>query len=281
MCLGAFLPVAVCVAWLVGSSFLAPCNHAVDSAPRDLLSEAVSYQSDSGAKIGGWFFPADKPHAAILLLHGSGGDRTSMLTRARFLHSAGYASLSIDFRCHGESSGDYRTYGWKEARDAIGGVVWLRQRLPGAKVAVIGTSLGGAAALLARNELKTDALVVESVYSTLDQAVWNRVEMRVGAVMADCLSPLLSVQIPLRMGAAPADVSPMLAAATVRCPLLVIHGAKDDHAHLSEGRAIFDASPSKAKQWWEVPDAGHVDLCRLEGEKYQRTVLAFLSEALN
>lgn len=269
------------VPWLVGSTFIAPCNHTVDPPPGDLPCEVVKFHSGSGADIHGWFVEADDAHAAVLLLHASGGDRASMLRRARFLHRAGYAALSIDFRCHGESISDVRTYGSRESLDAISAVEWLRQRMPNTKIAIIGFSLGGAAALLAEDRLHADAIVAESVYSDLRKAIWNRVEMRVGAVGADCLSPLLTMQVPVRMNLSLDSVSPSRSAARVPCPVLVVHGALDHHAHVAEGRAIFDACPSPKKEWWEVADAEHEDMCRHEGDIYERKILAFLHRALN
>lgn len=269
------------VPWLIGSTFIAPCNHKVDPPPADLPCEAVKFHSGSAADIHGWFVDAKDARAAVLLLHASGGDRTSMLRRARFLHQAGYAALMIDFRCHGESIADVRTYGWRESLDAISSVGWLRHRMPDNKIAVIGFSLGGAAAILAGDKLNADALVAESVYGDLRKAIWNRVEMRIGTFGADCLSPLLTMQVPSRMNLKLDDVSPARSAACVPCPVLVIHGALDHHAHVEEGRAIFDACPNSRKEWWEVADAGHEDLCRHEGEIYERKVLAFLHRALD
>lgn len=279
-CLATFATGALVSAWFVGSSFLKPCNHVVNPPPADLPCESVQFQSGSGADIHGWFVDAAGHSAAMVLLHGSGGDRTSMLRRARFLHAAGYMTLMIDFRCHGESVAEQRTWGWRESRDATAAVAWVRNRFPGIKVGVLGTSLGGAAALLAKKELGSDAIVAESVFGDLRKAIWNRVDMRLGSLAADCLSPFLSMQVPLRVHVNLDDVSPVRASSSVPCPVFVIHGERDRHACIDEGRAIFDACPNPGKQWWEVKSAGHVDLCRDQGAEYEQRVLAFLDRVL-
>ncbi len=272
--------VALGAAWCTGSSLIHPSHHLVGPPPKDLPCAEVQFHSGSGAEIHGWYVAVPHAARAVLLLHPSGGDRTSMLSYARFLKTAGYAALLIDFRCHGESTGDLRTFGWYESRDAISAVAWLREWNPGAKIAVIGTSLGGASALLAKGELQADAIVAQSVYGDLRTAIWNRVEMRFGSWAANAFAPLLTCQVPLRLGLDLDQVSPIKAAAFTKCPVFVIHGTEDRHAHLREGRAIFDACPSSQKQWWAVQGAAHVDLCTYAGTEYQRRVLAVLDGAL-
>jgi alpha/beta superfamily hydrolase len=91
-----------------------------------------------------------------------------MVGRARFLHRAGYSVLLIDFEATGETKGDHITFGWKESRDALAATNFIRQIDPTTRVAIIGSSLGGVAALLATPPLKVDALVLEEVYPTLE-----------------------------------------------------------------------------------------------------------------
>ena len=273
----ALLAVAIlAAAWFTASSLIHPSNHVVNPPPADLPCEVVSFHSGSGAEIKGWYLPLEGAHKAALLLHPSGGDRTSMNGYARFLRKAGYACLMIDFRCHGESTGDLRTFGWHESKDAISAVAWLRQKNPTAKVAVIGTSLGGASALLAKGDLHADAIVAQSVYGDLRKAIWNRVDMRFGSSAADHFSWLLTCQVPLRLGLNVDDVSPAKAAAFTTCPVLVIQGTEDHHAHIEEGRAIYEPCPDPRKQWWTVKGAAHVDLLTFAPQEYPKRVLAFL-----
>lgn len=68
-----------------------------------------------------------------------------------------------------------------ESRDAVAAVDYLHQRLPGLPVGGVGTSLGGAAFLLAADSLVIDALVVESVYPTIEEAVSNRIDRLPGS----------------------------------------------------------------------------------------------------
>jgi alpha/beta superfamily hydrolase len=100
--------------------------------------------------------------------------RSSSVGRARFLRQAGYSTLLIDFQATGESHGDAITFGWPERFDVLAAVQVLHDRLPGEAVAIIGTSLGGAATLLASPPLHVQAVVLEAVYPSIDIAVKNR-----------------------------------------------------------------------------------------------------------
>ena len=77
-----------------------------------------------------------------------------MLGRARMLNAQGFAVLLFDFQAHGESPGRYLTFGYLELRDARAAFDFMRQRLPGEHIGVVGMSLGGAAAILSEKPLE-------------------------------------------------------------------------------------------------------------------------------
>src|SRR5215471_463760 len=170
---------------------------------------------------------------AVVLMHGYGGDRTSMLDRARFLSRAGYTVLLFDFQASGESPGKHITFGYLESRDARAAVNFLRSRAPGERIGVIGVSMGGAAALLATPPLDADALVVEMVYPTINQAIDDRLESRFG-ILGHPLTPLLSWQLKPRLGISAADLRPIDRLGTLPVPKLVIAGDKDQYTKIEE-----------------------------------------------
>ena len=47
----------------------------------------------------------------------------------------------------------------------------------------------------------------------------------------------------------------------VKCPVFVIHGARDEEVHLGHGQALHEAVPNHLKRnpWW-VPNRGHNDI---------------------
>ena len=94
--------------------------------------------------------------------------------------------------------GDAITIGWRERFDVIAAVRSPKRAVPGEPIGILARSLGGAATLLALPELDIDAVILESVYPTLDAAVNNRLPMRLGPI-GPKLSPLLLMQLPPRL----------------------------------------------------------------------------------
>ncbi len=264
--------------WLAGSVLSAPVNHLVGNLPVDLAGRSVQFPSASGATIHGWFIPGRKGAGAIILLHGVRANRLSMLDRARFLSRAGYSVLLFDFQAHGESTGEHITFGYLESRDALAGASFLRSNAPDERVGLIGVSMGGAAALLASPPLEVNAMVLEAVYPTIDQAISNRLTMRLGG-WSGCLTPLLSWQLKPRLGVDADVLRPIDKVGKVSVPKLFIVGAEDQHTTLEESRRMFDAA-SEPKELWVVNGARHVDLYPLARREYEQRVLGFFEEHL-
>lgn len=260
--------------WIVGGSLVAPRSQHIGAPPDDFPALTISLESESGSTLSGWHFRAEKSHGVIVLLHGIGGSRKSMLGRARFLMRHGYSIVMVDLQAHGESSGNKVTLGYRESCDACAAVQFARDNHPGEPVGLIGVSLGGASALFA-SPLPIDALIIESVYPDIRRAVHNRVAARIGPI-ARVPAELLLVQLKPRLGISESDLRPIARLHNVGCPVFVISGSEDDHTTAEETREMFDAALDP-KELWLVEGAGHVNLHEVSVDEYERRVLAFLA----
>ena len=212
-------------------------------------------------------------------MHGVRANRLSMLERARFLSQTGYSVLLFDFQAHGESAGNHITFGYLESKDAQAAVEFLRQTLPSEQIGVIGVSMGGAAALLASPSLEVKAMVLESVYPTIDEAIADRLRMRLGG-WAGILTPLLTIQFKPRLGCGTKDLRPIDKVTRIGIAKLFIFGRTDRHTTYSESMRLFDAA-AEPKDYWSVDNAGHVDIHRFSKEEYEKRVLDFFKKYLN
>jgi uncharacterized protein len=263
-------------AWIVGSRLIAPAPRKIDTLPTGLPAEEVVFDSESGSAIHAWFVARSPSRGAVVLLHGLRGDRRAMLSRMRFLHAAGYTTLSIDFQGHGESPGDAITFGHVESHDARAAIAYVRSRQPGTSVAVIGESLGGAACLLGEGSPDADAYILELVYPDLHRAIVNRLAMFVGAWLGTIAAPSLTVQCELRLGIDLETMRPLDRIATLDKPVFILGGELDTRTPPGETRSLFDAA-KHPKQLWIVPGAGHRNLHGHAGAEYERRVLRFLA----
>jgi uncharacterized protein len=271
--------IGVGLSWYVGGELMAPVPRRLGPPPDDLVAEAVTIPSASGSLVHGWFSVGAAGQGAVLLLHGLRGDRRDMLARATFLHRLGYAVLLIDFQAHGESPGQYITFGDLESRDATAAIEFLHRRVPSERVGVIGVSLGAAAVVLAQPRPHVDALILESMFPTVSEAVRDRLRLRLGAI-GPVLAPLLLLQLHPRLGISADRLRPIDHVGTMDAPVFILSGTVDRHTSIAEARSLFQAA-SAPKELWAVEGAAHVDLHQFAVREYERRVTAFLSEYLH
>lgn len=264
-------------AWIAGSFLVAPANRAVGPPPQTIPVSRVTIQSDSGSLLAGWYASAENAQATLVLLHAIRADKRSMVSRAEFLHDSGYSILMIDLQAHGESPGKNITAGYLERHDVRAAVEWVRNRNPSHKIGVLGRSLGGAAALLA-SPLAIDALVLESVYPTIEEAVNNRLAMRIGP-LSYAASPFLLCQLQPRLGISPSSLRPIDHVAQTDCPLLIASGDQDQRTTLAETQRLFDTA-KEPKQLSIFEGVAHSDLLAKNPEQYKNDIISFLKAHL-
>lgn len=268
---------SICVATHV---LTAPAPATIGSPPDSLgLVERVEFPSESGSLLRGWWLPATRRNATVILMHGIRANRTIMIERARVLHEWGYAVLLFDLQAHGESPGTRISFGHREALDATSAVTFAKTRMPQARLGLIGQSLGAAAILLARWPLPVDAVVIESVYPNIDAALANRLKRYlgdgVGSVFGSILSPALRILLPVTIDVHPDNLRPIDRISSVTAPILVLSGTEDRNTTIEETRALFNRARDP-KSYREIEGAAHVDLERFDPGRYWQVVLPFL-----
>jgi pimeloyl-ACP methyl ester carboxylesterase len=266
---------------MVGCVMASPSQTRVGPAPADLHAQSVTFASASGSNIHAWLVPGRSGLGAVLLLHGVGANRTSMLGRARFLSALGFTVLAPDFQAHGESLGEHVTFGAHESLDAAASIAFLHRAMPGERVGVIGVSMGGAAALLGPGPLDASAFVLESVYPTIRQAVSDRLSTWFGplASVGRLLTPAVIHYVGKDIGVSEAELQPIDRIARLHAPLLLLAGTADPYTRITEAESLY-ARATGPKSYWAVDGAGHEDLHTYDPIGYERRVGAFLARAL-
>jgi fermentation-respiration switch protein FrsA (DUF1100 family) len=258
-----------------GSVLIAPAPSTIGPVPDNLPIEKVTFDSASGGSLSGWFISPDSNCATVILLHGVGANRLSMLGRARFLYDAGYHVFMFDFQGHGESHGDHVTFGYLEKLDVQAAIAYTKSVRPNSPVAVLGVSLGGAAAILGAPNLDVDAVIVEAVYPTIERALTNRLRLYVGG-LAELIAPVFLIQLNLRLGFGPDELRPIDRIAALDAPLFLIVGTADHKTYETESHGLF-AVARAPKQSWFIEGAAHEDFHRYARADYEKRVIAFLN----
>ncbi len=220
----------------------------VSPADVGLLYEDVSFPNPIGLALRGWYIPpppsADGLRApAVAYGHGNGSDRRSWLGVAPEVHEAGFAQLLFDFAGRGESEGEIITLGARESLDLRAALDWLasRSEVDAKKLALIGRSMGGAAAILeAADDPRVKALVLDSPFADLVTVVDETLaSYRIPPVL---LRPALLKLSGWRAQYDPYSVRPVAAIARVRVPILLFHGDKDTQVPFHHGKDLRKAA---------------------------------------
>lgn len=254
----------------------------------------------------GWHVPApstsSKAKICIVLVHGAGRDRRAWLRHMPFLHSAGYGLLAFDCREHGFSSSKKRGIGWhsREATDVVVTCNYAKNVLGYSKIVVCGTSQGASSTIVAAAHLPhVAAVIAENPYSSRYEAMKNSLSGPFGRSFTPLLEPLrnaivsivATLAIRIRLGIRShkfgehddirdlRDVGlrdPIDVIASLKRPILIMHGDNDAVLPHSYSEKLFEAA-TEPKHLWIVEGGEHTGLWNRHKEKFESTVLQFLA----
>ncbi|MBV9911571.1 MAG: alpha/beta fold hydrolase [Sinobacteraceae bacterium] len=276
--LAALVIVIIAGTWFAAGKLSEPMPHNIGRPPLDLEASNVTMVSSAGHLVHGWLAHGVADHGVILLLHGLSADRRAMVPRAEYLHKLGYTVLMIDFQANGETRGANQTFGELESRDVAAAIQYLHYKLPDERLGILGVSLGAAAFVLADDREHVDAVVLDSIYPTLKEAIAERVRSHIGPLAA-MVTPLLYVEAKSRLPLNPEQLRPIDKVGHLQAAVLVICGARDPVTTPAECQHVF-AAASSPKELWQVQTAGHVDLYHFAPQEYERRTAAFFAQYL-
>ena len=245
----------------------------------DLAFETHHFRTSDGLTLEAWRIPLTpdiEPRGMVLLFHGYGDSKSSLLTEARVFHSMGYEPVLVDFRGSGGSEGDTTTIGYDEAEDVWTSVAYAG-RWPGSRhLVVFGSSMGAAAVLRAAaiHDLPVDALILQAPFASLTEAVEHRFQ-RLHAPSFPA-AKMLVFWGGVQQGFDGLHHDPVRYAERVRVPVLLLHGARDPLACLDEARAIH-AHLAGRKELVVFPRASHQSLYRADRPRWRAAVTTFLA----
>lgn len=203
----------------------------------------VHFPTSDGIRLHGWFMAGASPRTGItvLQLHGNAGTLRAFSSDAMVLQKRGFDVFLVDYRGYGRSEGvtlDETTL----RLDGQAAMRHLRAErgLDPGTVALFGYSLGStvAADLAVSQPCRAVALVAplasarrqaESVFPRMPGLFFGAMTNRFDTVG--------------KIGRA-------------RCPVIVVHGDRDDLISVEQGRAVHEAAPAP-KRLVIVPGGGH------------------------
>jgi len=223
-----------------------------------------------------------QPKGIIILLHGIGGVKEHFYELAKSLADHQIASVLYDARAHGESNGEYVTYGFHEKYDVQFIVDQIKQKHPELPIGIWGNSMGGAVALQALAiGPQIDFGIIESNFTDLNQIVYDyqkRYAFGIGFRFATNYALKRAGEI---AQFDPKQVSPIQAVKTIDQPIFMSHGTADPNIKFEYGKKLHEHLKSQNKVFYPVEGGGHFGLSQKGGEAYNKALFDFIQKQLN
>lgn len=235
------------------------------------METPVVFESKGQQVVGMLHLPKKRGRApGVLLLHGFTGHKGEahrmFVKLARCLVARGMGVLRFDFRGSGDSEGEFEGMTIRsQIADAQEAVRFLgrHKRVNSKRIAVVGLSLGGAIAafLTAREKKRVKSLVLISPVADgtgiLDELTTPEAVVSLAQTgIVDYFANRVGVQFIRQF----ADMKPLREIVKCQCPVLLLHGEKDetvpaDHSAMYE-RALHNAKRTVKKTI--IPGADHM-----------------------
>lgn len=206
-----------------------------------------------GVRLHAWHVQVASPRGLVLLLHGNGGNIEHRLPLAAALAGVNLETLMLEYRGYGRSEGRPSEEGL--SLDADAGFAWAAAARRGLPLVVYGESLGGAVAVDLAARRAPIALCLQGTFTSLPDMAARTLPF--GRALArqrfDAIEKIRSVRI----------------------PVLVIHGDRDEIVPLAMARRLHEQVPGP-RELYVVPGAGHNDLVDRAAPEIARRVAALV-----
>ena len=247
-------------------------------AQSGLEPELVEIEGDSAlVTLRGWWLRAEdlessEPSPTLIFLHSLGGTREDLLEFALPFREAGFDLMLLDLRSHGESDGEFFTYGARESEDISAAIDWLSEQGAAAHVGIIGVSAGGAVAIAAAaQDERIQAVVTLGTFADLEATITQQTPHLPGFWRERAVTQAEAIA-EFEIEAA----SPVYSAAQLEVPLLILHGDRDQYIPPENARQLYDAAAGARQIGW-ITDGTHANM--LQKEETQAQILNWLESA--
>lgn len=223
-------------------------------ADRGLTYEDVSIPTEDGEILHGWWIPAttQPPAGHVLFFHGNAGNMSRRVADAEVLVAQGLDVLMFDYRGYGRSTGRPSEQGtYRDARAALR-ALRLRPGVRENRILYLGESLGGAIALALAGEIPPAGLVLRSTFTNIVEMARLRYPMFPRFIVPDAYPSLRRI-------------------AALECPVLIVHGDRDELIPLRHGQALF-AAAREPKRLEVLEGVGHNDVLIRAGAHQARII---------
>ncbi len=210
----------------------------------------IKLTTSNGEKISARFYPNPNATHTILFSHGNAEDIGFSDSFSNEFVKNGFAGLVYDYRGYGTSEGNPTEENVYRDIDAAYEYLTAELKIPPEKIIAHGRSLGGGVAVDLASRKKVGGLVVESAFVSA-----FRVLTKFTVTPFDKFRNLSKIK-------------------NINCPVLFIHGKKDEVIPFWHGEMLFSAANEPKSSMW-IAEAGHNNVASVGGKAYFQTIRDF------
>ncbi|MCR6639361.1 MAG: lysophospholipase [Sporocytophaga sp.] len=230
----------------------------------------------SNKKIECWSIRNEESKGTVILFHGYGGKKSSMIDKADVFLDLGYNVFMVDFIGSGGSEGLQTTIGYKEAENVKSAYDYIKENGE-RNIFLFGTSMGAAAIMkaLADYPLEPKGIIIECPFRTMYEATKARFKA-VGAPVFP-MAGLVVFWGGLTNGFWAFDHNPVEYARKIKCNTLLLYGEQDKRVSREEINAIY-SNLHCSKELKTYPLAGHVNYLLKYKTEWTQDIGTFLDQ---
>ena len=217
----------------------------------------------------------------MIIVHGYTGSRAVSTQFIDMFTDEGFNILLIDQRRHGQSEGQYTTYGYYEKFDIDCWVKWIAAQYgKDVEIGLHGQSLGGGTVLeyltIAAPQVKF--VIADCPYSDLSDLMRHQMTT-LNKVPHVPFFRWVNNRIRKKAGFSFDQVSPIRSVQNSRLPVLFIHGANDNYVPTRMSVEMYEAKP-EPKRLVLIEGAIHANAYHVGKEQYRQEVHSFIEEVM-
>jgi uncharacterized protein len=224
-----------------------------------------------------WNIPLDSARGTVILFHGLGLNKSSLLDEAYEFRDLGFRVVLVDMRAHGLSTGHTSTLGVRESADVRATFDYV-QAAGEKNIVLYGFSLGAVAVAKAVGDydLKPRAVILDLPVESLRKLI--AVRGRLLGFSEEPFGAFVSFWISVERGFNAFRQHTSSYVRKLNCPVLMQSGGWDLFTSPAEARKIFGQVASTQKKLVFYENAGHEPLLQADIFKWRKEVSGLLAQ---
>ena len=245
--------------------------------PPEFPYQTVHLLTKGNLSLEGWYIPVDSSKGTVILFHGLGGNKSTVLKQAYEFRYLGFNVMMVDLRAHGKSDGNVTTMGFREGEDVKIAYEYILKKGE-RNIILYGISLGSfviAKAFYDYN-IAPSRIILEIPFSNIKKLIGVRGKM-IGFPERP-FDSFITFWASIEQGFNAFNQDTYKYVRKINCPVLMQCGETDIFASPVERDLIFEKIASSEKKLVIYEHAVHQRLLDADPLKWRQEVTEFVSE---